>query len=187
MLETKASKWGNYRSPWGENRSIKRLMCDSCLCKTQLQRCFCRKILMIFRENNTVNNFQTKWISVWLRDCKTEWLIYWLIKQLTNWRIPSSVILRSVALSRTDVSEEHNVTIIRVTRLGELRTLAVPSNPSTLRRNTIWERKHYYRIQEWGWGECMGKQVVTWVLREMLMATLQSEIPYIWRRELFAV
>jgi hypothetical protein len=38
-------------------------------------------------------------------------------------------MLRRVALVRTDVSEEHSASIIRVTRIGELgTTLAVTSN-----------------------------------------------------------
>jgi hypothetical protein len=38
--------------------------------------------------------------------------------------------------ARTDVSEEHTASIIRVTRIGELGiTLAVTSNRRTLRRN----------------------------------------------------
>jgi hypothetical protein len=45
-------------------------------------------------------------------------------------------ILRRVALVITDVSEEHSASIIRVTRIGELGTLAVTSNRRTLRRNT---------------------------------------------------
>jgi hypothetical protein len=36
----------------------------------------------------------------------------------------SSGMLRSVALVRTDVSDELSASIIRVTRIGELRTLA---------------------------------------------------------------
>jgi hypothetical protein len=48
----------------------------------------------------------------------------------------SSGILRRVALVRTDVSEELSASIIRVTRIGELRTtLAVTSNRRKLRRN----------------------------------------------------
>jgi hypothetical protein len=43
-------------------------------------------------------------------------------------------VLRRVALVRTDVSEELSATIIRVTRIGELGTLAVTSNRRTLRR-----------------------------------------------------
>jgi hypothetical protein len=43
-------------------------------------------------------------------------------------------MLRSVALARTDVSEELSASIIRVTRIGELgTTLAVTSNRRTLR------------------------------------------------------
>jgi hypothetical protein len=49
-------------------------------------------------------------------------------------------MLRRVALVRTDVSEELSVSFIRVTRIGELGTLAVTSNRGTLRRNTSVRR-----------------------------------------------
>jgi hypothetical protein len=49
-------------------------------------------------------------------------------------------MLRRVALVRTDVSEEHSVSIIMVTRIGELGTLAVTSNRRELRRNL--RRRH---------------------------------------------
>jgi hypothetical protein len=50
--------------------------------------------------------------------------------------MPSARILRRVALVRTDVSEEHGATIIRVTRIGELEaTLAMTSNRRTPRRH----------------------------------------------------
>jgi hypothetical protein len=53
----------------------------------------------------------------------------------------SSRILRRVALVRTDVSEELSASFIRVTRIGELRTiLAVTSNRRTLRRNLVFLR-----------------------------------------------
>jgi hypothetical protein len=43
--------------------------------------------------------------------------------------MPSSVMLRCVALVRADISEEPNASIIRVTRVSELgTTLAVTSN-----------------------------------------------------------
>jgi hypothetical protein len=51
-------------------------------------------------------------------------------------RMASSVMLRRVARVRTDVSEKINASIIRVTIIYELGTLAVTSNRSTLRRNT---------------------------------------------------
>jgi hypothetical protein len=45
----------------------------------------------------------------------------------------SSVMLRRVALVRTDVSGELSASFIRMTRIGELRTtLAVASNRRTL-------------------------------------------------------
>jgi hypothetical protein len=47
-----------------------------------------------------------------------------------------SWMLRRVALVRTDFSEELSASIIRVTIIGELGTLAVTSNRRTLRRNT---------------------------------------------------
>jgi hypothetical protein len=49
----------------------------------------------------------------------------------------SSGMLRQVALVRTDVSEELSVSIIRVTRNGELgTTLDITSNRRTLRSKT---------------------------------------------------
>jgi hypothetical protein len=45
-------------------------------------------------------------------------------------------MLHHVALVKTDVSEELRASIIRVTRICELGTLAVTSNRRTLRRNT---------------------------------------------------
>jgi hypothetical protein len=47
-------------------------------------------------------------------------------------------MLRRVALVRTDVSEEHSASFIRVTGIGELEiTLAATSNRRTLQRNVI--------------------------------------------------
>jgi hypothetical protein len=50
-------------------------------------------------------------------------------------------MLRRVVVVTTDVSEELSTSIIRVTRIGELGTLAVTSNRRTLRRNTNVNRK----------------------------------------------
>jgi hypothetical protein len=49
----------------------------------------------------------------------------------------SSGMLRHVALVRTDVSEELSASIFRVTRIGELGTLAVTSNRHTLQRALV--------------------------------------------------
>jgi hypothetical protein len=46
--------------------------------------------------------------------------------------MPSSGMLRRVVLVSTDVSEELSASIIRVTRFGELETLAVTSNRRTI-------------------------------------------------------
>jgi hypothetical protein len=54
--------------------------------------------------------------------------------------MPSPEVLGRVAVIRTEVSEESIASTFRVTRIGELdTTLAVTSNRSTLRRNTIME------------------------------------------------
>jgi hypothetical protein len=51
--------------------------------------------------------------------------------------MPSSGMLRRVALVRADVSEERSASIIKVTRIGELGTsLSVTRNRRTPRRNT---------------------------------------------------
>jgi hypothetical protein len=51
--------------------------------------------------------------------------------------MPSSWMLHSVVLVRTDFSEELSAFIIRVTRIGELgTTLDITSKRRTLRRNT---------------------------------------------------
>jgi hypothetical protein len=46
-------------------------------------------------------------------------------------------MVRRVALVGTDVSEERSVSVIRVTRIRELGTLAVTWNRRTLGRNTV--------------------------------------------------
>jgi hypothetical protein len=52
----------------------------------------------------------------------------------------SSGMLRRVALVITDVSEEPSASFIRVTRIGELGTLAATTHRRTLRRNTSVRR-----------------------------------------------
>jgi hypothetical protein len=53
--------------------------------------------------------------------------------------MPSSGMLHRVTLVRTDVSEEHIASIIRVKRIEEVGTLAVTSN-----RITLQEILYYY-------------------------------------------
>jgi hypothetical protein len=50
-------------------------------------------------------------------------------------------MLRRVALVRTDVSEEISASTIRMTRIGELGTLAVTNNRRALWRNTCTKYK----------------------------------------------
>jgi hypothetical protein len=72
------------------------------------------------------------------------------------------VLLRRVALVRTDVLEEPSSLFIRVTRIGELGiTLAVTSIRRTLRRNT----------------KCLGRLLVTAsvVPSSQILATLMKE------------
>jgi hypothetical protein len=52
-------------------------------------------------------------------------------------RTSSSGILHHVALVRTNVSEEHRASIIRMSRIGKLATLTVTGNRRKLRRDTI--------------------------------------------------
>jgi hypothetical protein len=47
--------------------------------------------------------------------------------------MPSSGMLRRVAVVRTDVSEEPGASIIRLARIGDLGTLAVTSNRESLK------------------------------------------------------
>jgi hypothetical protein len=65
-------------------------------------------------------------------------------------RMPSSGMLHRVTLVRTDVTEERSAAIIRVTRIGELRTtLAITSNRSKLREMLCEKgivRMEYYSI-----------------------------------------
>jgi hypothetical protein len=54
------------------------------------------------------------------------------------YRMPYSWMVRLVALERADVSEELNISIFRVSLIGELgKTLAVSSNRLTLRNNKL--------------------------------------------------
>jgi hypothetical protein len=60
----------------------------------------------------------------------------------SSYRKQSSGMLSRMALVRTDVLEELSASIIRVTRVGKLGTLAVTSNRRMLRRNTISYKCH---------------------------------------------
>jgi hypothetical protein len=55
--------------------------------------------------------------------------------------MPSSVMLRRVAIVRADVSEEPSAPIIRMTKIDELRTnIAVTSNRRMLRHSISSQR-----------------------------------------------
>jgi hypothetical protein len=57
----------------------------------------------------------------------------------------SSGMLSSVALVRTDVSEERSAFIIRLARIGEVgATLAITGNCRTLRGNNVTDFCHPY-------------------------------------------
>jgi hypothetical protein len=59
--------------------------------------------------------------------------------------MPSSGMLRRVALVKTDVSEELSVSFIRVTRIGELGiTLAVASNRRTHLRHIRYSSYDFF-------------------------------------------
>jgi hypothetical protein len=67
-------------------------------------------------------------IMVMYRKLPCFWNANYLLKYVQEWRMASSVMLRRVALVRTDVSEELSASIIRLTIIGELgTTLAVTS------------------------------------------------------------
>jgi hypothetical protein len=88
------------------------------------------------------------------------------------WRMVSPGMLRSVALVRTDVSEELSVSFIRATWFAVLgTTLAVTSNRRTLRRNTTWERK-----LEWNsdWGNKLNFVPSSPILVTLMMEALSS-------------
>jgi hypothetical protein len=91
--------------------------------------------------------FLIQWVQrkLQLSDCCQLHALYRILierRETMTWslikcRMASYLMLRRVAVVRTDVSEELSASIIRVTRMGELgTTLAVTSNRRTLRRNT---------------------------------------------------
>jgi hypothetical protein len=78
-----------------------------------------------------VGTSQLHWHSVYIKVTEVK-CVYRL------WRMPTSGMLRRVALVRTDFSEELSASIIRVTKIDELgTTLAVTSNRCTQRRNAV--------------------------------------------------
>jgi hypothetical protein len=63
-------------------------------------------------------------------------------------RMASSGMLRRVVLVRTDVSEELIASFIRVTRIGELGTLAVTSNSPSSSETWVLTRATWRNIPE---------------------------------------
>jgi hypothetical protein len=81
----------------------------------------------------------------------------------------SSGMLRSVALVRTNVSEELSASFIRVTRLGELgTTLAVTSNRRKFaaKRHTILQVMWYVWWKERQWGGLQVMWYLWWKKRQ---------------------
>jgi hypothetical protein len=65
--------------------------------------------------------------------------------------MPSSEMLRRVALVRTDISEDSRSFIIRVTGIGELRTtLAITSNRPTLQKRNLFFKNAVLREEKPG-------------------------------------
>jgi hypothetical protein len=58
----------------------------------------------------------------------------------------SSGMLRRVALVRSDISYERSTSIIRVTTIGELDTIAITNDRRTQRRNAIIYYYYYYLL-----------------------------------------
>jgi hypothetical protein len=78
------------------------------------------------------SDFRQAWISKWIYLILNWWLCkFWVFLWRWLWRMPPSGMWRCVAPVRTDVSEERIASIIGVTRIGEIRTLAVASKRST--------------------------------------------------------
>jgi hypothetical protein len=101
-----------------------------------------KDVVLLASVKNTINischlilNFRRKLFVVIRILCKI-WGFHG--RDYEEWRLLGCCV---VALAITDVSEERNASIIKVTRIGELgTTLAVTSNRRQLRRNTIvWE------------------------------------------------
>jgi hypothetical protein len=68
--------------------------------------------------------------------------------------MPSSRMLGRVALVRSDVSDERSVSIIRVTRIGELGTLPITSN-----RLTHAAKKYKVSVEGLAWRTQKGVRV----------------------------
>jgi hypothetical protein len=85
----------------------------------------------------------------------------------------SSGMLRCMALIKTDVSEEHSASFIRLTTFGELRTtLAVTSNRGTLRRNTSSVSRLLVRARV-----VPSSSILVTLMKEVLTRATQRNIP----------
>jgi hypothetical protein len=81
------------------------------------------------------------WITSHITELALLWSLWivWLDHRNEGqfWRMSSSRMLRHVALVTTDILEKHSTSIIMLTRISKLGTLAATSNRHMLRRNTI--------------------------------------------------
>jgi hypothetical protein len=110
-------------------------------------------IVMVCSGDIVVLCHAVQYVSLWYKIIPLIFLLMHILGRIWGFhggdkeQCKSSQVLRRVAIVRTDVSQERIFYIIRGKIIGELRTtLAVTSNPSTMRRNTIlspwWWRRH---------------------------------------------
>jgi hypothetical protein len=123
---------------------------ETCEVSINLQRCIPQSSLVWIHYPDTKNTTASS-VKLWCW-----WCILWMTDGFdrlnSSWRMATSGMLCYVTSVGNDVSEERSASFIRVTRIGELGTLAVTSNWRMLRRNarflfhwflSLWWRRRY--------------------------------------------